>query len=176
MMATAISIDAMRAEESAAARSREQAHSAVAELQRRRLTLLPLVERNVGGQMDLPTPSMEERLIARAELPGVEAALDDRQLKALRADRRHDDARQAVRDAVRAQIHAQKRAQVRDLRAALLAARIVSEKLARLEDREQDECGGYVDRLSWPQLATSTPTIPSQLDGWLDAVEHAGLD
>lgn len=168
----------LRQEASQAATAREQAHAALTATQARVARYRAILDPNVGGQMNQPTRSVEELLLARAELPAADVMLAQQQLAALRADKRDEAARAAIKAAADAEIHQLERVAFTEVTKILLRARPAVDRWLALQERRQNEVGRVLDPIASRlvnALATGTPTSPALFDVWVQAGKERGL-
>src|SRR4051812_33357548 len=98
--AAAPTIDALRAEEEAAAIAREQAHAVPTDIEPQLARMRTLVDPNLARVSHGAVPNLEEVLTAHADLPALEQRWAAARLDAHRADQRHEAAKAALRDAL----------------------------------------------------------------------------
>src|SRR5688572_13130668 len=171
-------IETLRAEGAVAATARERVHADLGDVQTTVARCRAIFDPNVGGRMDLPTPSLEEVLAARAAWPAAEAEMARLQLDALRADRRDAQARAAIKAAVDAEIHQLERAVFSRITAALRQVRPEVDRWVELQERRQNEVAPPVDQIAnrlVQALRTATPECPALLDVWVAAGRERGL-
>lgn len=181
-MATAMAVkaktgmDDLRRQAADAEAAREQAHAALAKSQARLARIRTVLDRNIGGVTDAPTPSLEEVLTARATLTATEVEVAERQLAAMRAARVAQLAETSVKEAIRASYEPKLRAAAQD---AAVAAQRAMAAMGAYRDvfMEAHEAIGetVLDYLPLQVLLPPTRGVESLVHEWIRRMQERGF-